>query len=46
LAGISKPYLLAAGRPVQLVLLLVTLGQAVAPVLLRRFAGWSLLKGR
>jgi len=43
LAGIGKPYIFAGGRPVKLLLLLVILGQAVAPVFLWHFAGWRLV---
>ena len=43
LVKLNKPYLFSGGRVVKRMLYLIILGQAVAPFLLWRFAGWGLL---
>ena len=43
LANLRKPYLFVGGRSLKRLLLLIIIGQAVVPILLWQFAGWSLL---
>jgi hypothetical protein len=44
LSKLARPYLFNGGRPVRFALMLIMIGQTIAPFLLWHFAGWSLLK--